>query len=153
MKLLILCSLLQAACGRPPPGIYQQGPDYKYQKGGSVSLEDETATRQTLLSSRALQYNANLKTDNLADPTGRIRRDVLLNYDRGAYPWDFAWENSPTDKLEGVPVELNINFHKVYQVDITDSVIDLVVCGRNIRDLDARFGALEPGNAADPDVS
>jgi hypothetical protein len=127
MKLLILCLLLQAACGRPPPDIYQQGPHYKYQKGGSISLEDETATRQTLPNSRALQYNANIKTTNLADPSTRIRRDVLLNYDRGAYPWDFAWENSPTDKLEGVPVELNINFHKVYQVDITNSVVDLVV--------------------------
>lgn len=63
-----------------------------------------------------------------ADPSMRLRQDLLRNYDNGDFPWTWAWNQSETpDIREGLPVEIGINFHKVFAVNVEKSLVDLVV--------------------------
>lgn len=59
----------------------------------------------------------------------KLRSHLLSNYDKNSYPWEFAWSaaSSPDGNRPGLTVELGVNFHRVYDVDVSNSVIDLVV--------------------------
>jgi len=72
--------------------------------------------------------------------TARLRSYLLNNYDRGSYPFEYVWNttasttsntssssSSSFTKQEGLSVELDISFHKVFDIDVTRSVVDLVV--------------------------
>lgn len=61
------------------------------------------------------------------DPSTLLRKHLLSNYDRFAYPWEYAWFAQSEGNYTGVPVEFSINFHRVFSVDIINSVLDLVV--------------------------
>ena len=72
-----------------------------------------------------LQLIIDAAKDGVDYPT-LLRKDLLhSNYDRHAYPWNYAWFNE-TIKT-GVPVEFSINFHKVFEVDIISPVLDMIV--------------------------
>ena len=63
----------------------------------------------------------------------RLRSDLLQNYDLGSYPWEYAWaQNGWTNGTnnitrQGLGIEVGINFHRVFSVDIITSVVDLIV--------------------------
>lgn len=70
------------------------------------------------------------------DANARLRHDLLrghdgdfdkYHYDKHSYPWEYVWHGQAAGDRKGVPVEMNINFHRVFEVDIVDSVMDLVV--------------------------
>jgi len=62
--------------------------------------------------------------------SGQIRKAVLTNYDKNAYPWESVWEGNQasngTSMRQGLPVQLGINFHKVYTVDEVSSTVVLI---------------------------
>ncbi|EOD38554.1 hypothetical protein EMIHUDRAFT_224308 [Emiliania huxleyi CCMP1516] len=72
-----------------------------------------------------------IATPALADngASGRLRADLLVSYDKGAYPWEFAWEAALADGGErsGLKVEMGINFHRVHSVDVVNHATDLIV--------------------------
>jgi hypothetical protein len=83
-------------------------------------------------SSRLLDGGAEmLENSNFTgeDPAMQLRQDLLQNYDTGDYPWNWAWNQSdnPDGLREGLPVEIGINFHKVFSVNVEKSLVDLVV--------------------------
>eukprot|EP00957_Ditylum_brightwellii_P046725 3545638-Ditylum_brightwellii.AAC.2 len=70
--------------------------------------------------------------------SGKLRRDLLSDYDAGTFPWESVWEKSPANTsdasvnttepvMKGLPVEVGINYHRVFSVDVTKSIADLVV--------------------------
>ena len=63
------------------------------------------------------------------DALTRLRRDLLWDsyYDKHAYPFDYAWYGQKEGSRTGVPIELDINFHRVFSVDTINPVLDLVV--------------------------
>lgn len=63
------------------------------------------------------------------DALTRLRRDLLWEsyYDKHAYPFDYAWYGQKEGSRTGVPIELDINFHRVFSVDTINPVLDLVV--------------------------
>mmetsp|Transcript_19495 Transcript_19495/g.41118 ORF Transcript_19495/g.41118 Transcript_19495/m.41118 type:complete len:730 (+) Transcript_19495:122-2311(+) len=86
------------------------------------------------------------------DANTRLRYDLLWGhdgeryyYDKHSYPWEYVWHKNGTktktksngdaswqeqqqqQQRTGVPIEMNINFHRVFDVDIVNSVMDLVV--------------------------
>lgn len=63
------------------------------------------------------------------DPNARLRHDLVWNahYDRNSYPWEYAWHGKAEDNLTGVPVEIDVNFHRVYSVNTINPVLDLIV--------------------------
>lgn len=64
------------------------------------------------------------------DSTQAIRRDLLRVYDPVSYPWIYHWKNSrtePSSMRKGIPVGVGINFHKVLDVNVKDSTLDLLV--------------------------
>lgn len=65
------------------------------------------------------------------DANARLRNDLIFseqsNYDKHSYPYEYVWFNDTAEELTGVPVEVNINFHKVLKVDTVDSYMDLIV--------------------------
>ena len=69
-----------------------------------------------------------IATPALADngASGRLRADLLVSYDKGAYPWEFAWEAALADGGErsGLKVEMGINFHRVHSVDVVNDATD-----------------------------
>ena len=79
---------------------------------------------------------------NSAD--ARLRRFLLSNYDKHSYPWEYVWYNDSNNKRTGVPVEMNVNFHRVFDVDIIGSVMDLIVWFR-LKWVDPRL-AWEPND-------
>ena len=74
------------------------------------------------------------------DSNARLRHDLLWGhenferyfYDKHSYPWEYAWYNQSVGNRTGVPIETNINFHRVFSVDIVNSVMDLVVWFRMV---------------------
>ena len=64
-----------------------------------------------------------------SDAATRLREDLIRTgaYDRHAYPWDYPWYGQGAGERTGVPVELGVNFHRVYSVDVINPVLDLVV--------------------------
>mmetsp|Transcript_19679 Transcript_19679/g.30001 ORF Transcript_19679/g.30001 Transcript_19679/m.30001 type:complete len:747 (+) Transcript_19679:202-2442(+) len=63
------------------------------------------------------------------DALTRLRRDLLRNdyYDKHVYPFDYAWYGQNEGSRTGIPIELDINFHRVFSVDTINPVLDLVV--------------------------
>jgi hypothetical protein len=63
------------------------------------------------------------------DPNTRLRNDLVWNtpYDRNSYPWEYAWYGDPKENRTGVPVEMDINFHRVFTVDTVNPMLDLIV--------------------------
>ena len=66
---------------------------------------------------------------NAEDPNARIRDDLIWSayYDRNSYPWEYAWEGDAKENRTGVPVEMDINFHRVFSVDTVNPMLDLIV--------------------------
>ena len=52
---------------------------------------------------------------------------IMINIHIHSYPWEYVWYNDTNNKRTGVPVEMNVNFHRVFDVDIIGSVMDLIV--------------------------
>lgn len=62
------------------------------------------------------------------DAMSRLRRDLLGDgYDKHSFPFDYAWYGQKEGSRTGVPIELDINFHRVFSVDTINPVMDLVV--------------------------
>ncbi len=62
------------------------------------------------------------------DAMTRLRKDLLGDgYDKHSFPFDYAWYGQEKGSYTGVPVELDINFHRVFSVDTVNPVMDLVV--------------------------
>jgi hypothetical protein len=63
------------------------------------------------------------------DAVTRLRRDLLWStyYDKHAYPFDYAWYGQEAGSRTGIPIELDINFHRVFSVDTINPVLDLLV--------------------------
>lgn len=63
------------------------------------------------------------------DPSTRLRQDLVWNapYDRHSYPWEYAWHGDSKENRTGVPIEMDINFHRVYSVDTVNPMLDLIV--------------------------
>eukprot|EP00567_Pseudictyota_dubia_P010454 CAMPEP_0197441788 /NCGR_PEP_ID=MMETSP1175-20131217/7959_1 /TAXON_ID=1003142 /ORGANISM="Triceratium dubium, Strain CCMP147" /LENGTH=715 /DNA_ID=CAMNT_0042972119 /DNA_START=153 /DNA_END=2300 /DNA_ORIENTATION=+ len=69
----------------------------------------------------------------------RLRTDLLSDYDRGAFPWEVAWSaNAMSSEGEdggdgeeiyrkGLNVEVGINFHRIFDVNLAQSTADFVV--------------------------
>ena len=80
-----------------------------------------------------------IQTAKLGKDYPTLLRSHLIRtnkYDRHAYPWDYVWYNdvNPTGEdnggsvlKTGIPVELSINFHRVFSVNVIEPVLDLVV--------------------------
>lgn len=72
------------------------------------------------------------------DANARLRYDLLWDrtiYDKHSYPYEYVWYNqttTTTGEKTGVPIEMSINFFKVFSVDIVNSMMDLVVWFRLI---------------------
>jgi len=71
-----------------------------------------------------------LRPNGNANIVDKLRSDLLHNYETESYPWNYAWYASRTntsDIRRGLPVGVNINFHKVLDVNIKDTTMDLLV--------------------------
>merc|ERR1712232_100663 len=83
-----------------------------------------------------------------------LRNDLLENYDRGSFPWEHVWNESKSSAayinsgvVKGLNVEMGLNFHKILEVDIMKSVIDVVVWVRfQWKDPRLAWNALEYAN-------
>lgn len=65
-------------------------------------------------------------------PTGgvqELRQILMQNYNKFTYPYESVWaENNRT----GLDVQLSINFHRVFAVEVTESTTDLIVWMRQV---------------------
>jgi len=73
--------------------------------------------------------------------SGKLRRDLLSDYDAVAFPWESVWEESgwvqpgqstntsDASNIErtGLPVEVGINYYRILSVDVTMSIADIYV--------------------------
>ena len=68
-------------------------------------------------------------SENTNGVTAQLRSDLLKNYSRRTYPWESAWDLSKTSGglRQGLPIELGINFHRIFEVDVASGVVDLIV--------------------------
>ena len=78
--------------------------------------------------SRALQQPG----DDNDDVARQALRELLLaTYDRATFPFETLWNNdnstTATTPRSGLPVEVGLNFHRVFSVTVTTSEADLIV--------------------------
>ena len=78
--------------------------------------------------------NESIQTDQIAKNSDyaaeRLRSDLLEHYDPGTYPWNSIWNvstNNSSTLRKGVPVGVDINLHKVLDVNAKESKLDLLV--------------------------
>ena len=60
----------------------------------------------------------------------RLRSDLLEHYDAGTYPWNYVWDlstNNSSSIRKGVRVGVDINLHKVLDVNVKESKLDLLI--------------------------
>ena len=121
----------------PPPQYIGQQQQHHPQPGRFM-IEDHAPPR-AVSGGRHLQVETSEADD-------KLRNDLLQNYDRGSYPWKYAWaqgnETNSGILRTGLPIEVGINFHRVFSIDIINSVADLIVWFR-LRWVDPRL-AWEP---------
>jgi len=74
--------------------------------------------------------------DHSNGPSKELRNRLLKNYDRTTFPWDFAWNTSLAKNdvskggsglREGLPIEMDLNFHKIFEVNTARSTVDVLV--------------------------
>jgi hypothetical protein len=108
-------ALVQRNGLQPPPLISR--------RTRRLAQANQTETNQTELD--AIITDAK----NGDDPDDRLRYDLVWSgyYDRTSYPWEYAWEGDAKENKTGVPVEVDINFHRVYKVDTVNPMLDLIV--------------------------
>jgi Neurotransmitter-gated ion-channel ligand binding domain/Neurotransmitter-gated ion-channel transmembrane region len=59
-----------------------------------------------------------------------LRKRLLQDYDKFSYPFEHYW--ALQGKRTGLPIELTINFHRIFAVEVTESIADLSVWVRQI---------------------
>ena len=105
-----------------PPPLISRSARRQLQSSSTTNTADDAATTSDL---DIIIEEAKLVNDAISS----LRRDLLWNtyYDKHAYPFDYAWYGQPEGTRTGVPIELDINFHRVFSVDTINPVLDLVV--------------------------
>lgn len=76
---------------------------------------------------RRRRMQASSSSAQSAPLLSQLRQDILAEYDRGAFPFEDVWRNQTTSNRLGLEVEIGINFHRVFKVEVTSSVADLIV--------------------------
>jgi hypothetical protein len=111
---------------RPPSQIYDQRISSQTSKTSSY-IADEADPLHSLFQEGGRMLQAD--DFNSSIPAMKLRRDLLEDYDRGEFPFEWAWNQSenPEEFREGLAVEIGINFHKIFSVDVQKSLVDLVV--------------------------
>jgi len=136
----------------PPPGqASRRGQEMEDETTTATNNENNNDNAQNAQAAQNSQSILNTSME------GRLRATLLTNYDRNSYPWEWAWEqhynatgydregntkretaNGTTamaetteetaqQKRTGLPVELGLNIHKVHDLNVAESTIDLVV--------------------------
>jgi hypothetical protein len=123
-SIAVAVSFFGTTAGRPPPN-YLARQQVAQQQGGfnAGAAASQGHHPHSPQSRRHLQVQSK-ETDD------KLRHDLLLNYDRNSFPWAFAWNNTNSSTAglrQGLPIEVGINFHRVFAVDIINSVADLTV--------------------------
>lgn len=114
----------------PPPPVYGR----RAQLGTTNSFDDPSPRPSAAPTSALDAIVAGAKRGE--DGNTRLRHDLIkrhdgdfdkYNYDKNSYPWDYVWYNDTAGQRTGVPIETEINFHKVSSVNIVASTMDLSV--------------------------
>lgn len=66
-----------------------------------------------------------LQQDQNSSVATELRKSLLENYDKMSFPFQSLWQE--TGERKGVPLEVGLNFHRVFKVDVSRSVADLIV--------------------------
>lgn len=110
----LLTAAVQRAPARPLPA----------ELGGSHSTV--SPLRSIPQHPASLSQQRHLQSTTASPHLARLRADLLNDYDRGTYPFESIW-NGQSQNRTGLPVEVGINFHRVFKVDVTSSIADLIV--------------------------
>ena len=112
---------------------------------GDRGKEDQEWQRNQHLQRRRMQtfLGTSNSTDELLLPVDsaisnpihseRLRKNLLKDYDLASFPWELVWEQSKAEDVNqtgivrGLDVEVGINFHKIFEIDVTKSIADFVV--------------------------
>jgi hypothetical protein len=83
---------------------------------------------------RFLEQDSGILFNSSSSTALQLRQDLLEGYDRGIFPWEWAWNNQANNDEEGdnnvrlgLPVQCELVFHKVFAVEVDRSLMDLVV--------------------------
>jgi len=94
---------------------------------------------------RSLQSTGTTGQDDVTEgastnvnPAAKLRADLLASYDRGSFPWEYAWSlpqststqddaSTNTSIRSGLPVEVGINFHRVHAVSVKEGTADIII--------------------------
>ena len=106
------------ANARPPPHSLSQ---YERHYSHSNHAVSNDAFHSPVTTHRHLQAQTSESDD-------KLRSDLLANYDRGSFPFQAIWNTTTNNGTRtGLPIEVGINFHRVFAVDIINSVAELTV--------------------------
>mmetsp|Transcript_15163 Transcript_15163/g.27396 ORF Transcript_15163/g.27396 Transcript_15163/m.27396 type:complete len:96 (+) Transcript_15163:166-453(+) len=69
-----------------------------------------------------------LQSSQTSETDDKLRSDLLANYDRGSFPFQAIWNTTSINGTRtGLPIAVGINFHRIFAVDIINSVAELTV--------------------------
>lgn len=91
----------------------------------------QVAQKEILLNEEPSRFRRMLQNNMSSSENGstELQRMLLENYDRYSYPFEHLWEwNNGT----GLSIDLSINFHRVFSLDVTASTADLIVWVRQV---------------------
>ena len=129
--LLLLSCLSSSIEGVPPSHIYNQREATTSMSSSYVVDDANPSTADARFSLlEAINHRGLQDTSfNHSSTSLRLRRDLLQDYDNGDFPWEWAWNQSDNSEglREGLAVQVGINFHKVFSVNVQKSLVDLVV--------------------------
>jgi hypothetical protein len=115
-RAVFLATAASLTNARPPPHSLSQQ-ERHYHHAASNDPLHAPMTRH-----RHLQSSQTSETDD------KLRSDLLANYDRGSFPFQAIWNTTSINGTPtGLPIQVGINFHRIFAVDIINSVAELTV--------------------------
>lgn len=72
-------------------------------------------------------FNQARRAQQELQDTTSLRAFLLADYDKGTFPFVQFWNDQNTTLKSGLPIQVGLNFHRVFKVDVMSSVADLIV--------------------------
>jgi hypothetical protein len=120
-----------AAASLSAPTLREPPPDHpallaSQQRQRSRRIQEQTDAPSTTSQSPSNPIPYTISSNGVIE----LRKRLMQDYDKMSYPFEHHW--SKMGQQVGLPVNLTINFHRVFAVEVTKATADLMVWVRQV---------------------
>jgi hypothetical protein len=119
-----------AAASLSSPTLREPPPDHPAVLAAQQRQRSRRIQEQTDTPSMTTKTTTPIPYTTSSNGVIELRKRLMQDYDKMSYPFEHHW--SKMGQQVGLPVNLTINFHRVFAVEVTKSSADLMVWVRQV---------------------